>query len=718
MSAINVAFKKAAPLRNIYMNVFSKTSETEDSQLKELMSVEAADFGKLSNSLRESCSDNSSFYDRYRKNYNVINCIWSNQSDDQRKKSTSDIKAFPYDGASDAKIPFVQDLCRFLEEQAKVALGRMRIQAIPLTNNIEDVSKSSDASYLLKHIQNSVPNWNPSMDYCARQLWRYTGVAIAKVGWNSERRLVKKKYSLDRLDPQIQELILSGQADQELIGTFAKIFPKMSDKKLAKCLNDLREKGFCVVSEEIKVRDGVKIEPKSLSEDIVFPSSAMDIQDIPYLHEILTLTPESLLQKQIDEDGISKSWAEYLINNMVGVDSVQSYINGESANSQKISKSEAMRGLIQVIETWEKRVDEDGSIGIYKTLWHPGYSEEIGRFELSDCEDGLYPFVAVKRENDSRRIYDTKALPEILEGLQFVYKECVDNASNRESITTFPPFEIRAMGDFDGNNDTEIGPGTPFRTHGFGAFEWKSPPLGGEAINIEVRKETRFIADQFVGRPTEEVVPQEAAAKVQGEMNVFALFVTEVLKMAFSKFCQYASDVTVFKVTGSNRMISWKNEMNSNYDFIITLDADNIDDTVKKLEMFTMLAQQDRTGKINMSKIIERAAQRIDMGMADEAIEGDESAYNKSLEEQRNMINTITSGQDVDMKQDEPFNKIKAEYFMQYMQSPAGQSGMQNPIIAPLLEKHAKQHEFKYQQTVSNPQVGRIGTSVGSAGQA
>lgn len=694
-------------------------SDVNESIIEQVQSKDAPDVKRIVTCLSDACNGLNEFFDRCRKNYNVVKCKWEGQSDDQRKHDTDGVTAYPWDGASDAKVPLVDDANRLIKKTFKTALKRMRVQAIPINATKEDVANSHYASYFLKYLKQNIPNFDGIADYAATQLLDIAGVAAAKVEYARERRTVKKEYKLAQLPEEIQQAILSAVEDDKLVEFFAPKLPKMSEKKLREAIVSLRETGKAKVTEEIAVREGVRVHPMSLCENLILPAGCADVQDASFVFEVREFTPEQLLQEAKDK-GWDEDWAHEVIEKQVGIDSISSFILGKNdRNSDVITTSnDRMTGLIQIVYAWEKRIDaEDGSIGVYYTVMHPEYTEGYGIFELADCEDGLYPFIVKKRENFSASLYDTRALTEVLEGYQFSYKECLDNAANREAISTCPPFEVRATGGLDSADAQDIGPGTPMVSHIGNSFEWKNPIQGGgENINIEMRRELRNLVDQYVGRPSAEVAPSEAAVKVQDEVDIIAQFITDVLKMAERKFRQYAPDEFAFKIVGMADMFVWKNNQMPEFDYIITLDAASIEDLEKKVAMFSQLMMADRTGKIDNSKYVEAVAPMIDPVLADYTITGDETAYNKSLEQERGAINTITSGQDVDIPPEEPFNQVKAQYYMQYLQSPAGQSGLQNPIVAPLLQKRAEQWQFKMEQQ-NNAQVGRLGTNPGNAGQ-
>ena len=697
-------------------------NDTTKNALDAVRSTEVPALKTICSTLKTACNDLSDFFERCKNNYNVVTCKWENQNDDQRKHDNDSDLAFPFDGASDAKVPYVDDMTRMLKKTFSTSLRRMRVQAVPINANQADIRNSQCASYLLKYLKQTIPGFDGFADYSASQMLEVSGLAAAKVEYAKERRLVRQRFSIDQISPELGAVLIDDNHREESINALSELFPKSSKKIIGEALDDLKEKGYGYLTKETNVREGVRVYPMSLCENLIIPASTVDVQDAPFVFEIIESSPELFLQTAKDM-GWDEEWAEEVVKKQTGVDWVQNYISGlnERNDHNTMSAEGRTRGMVQYARAWEKRIDEDGAIGVYYTVFHPEYitgedgEDTYGIFELSDCVDGQYPFVIRKRENLSRRLIDTRALTEVLEGYQFIYKEFIDNAVNRESISTYPPYEVNSIGGLNATNTQDIGPGTRIQSTVGNSFNWRNPIQGGENWNVEMRKEVARLGDMYIGRASEEVPQIESQAKIQGEIDTLGSFVSDVLKMDVAKFKQYAPAEMSLKIIGAAASFIWKNDTDTDYDYIVTLDASSIDDTIAKLEAFSKLAAQDRTGKIDSSKLIEIGAQLIDLVIADQVITGDETAYNKSIEEERGAINTITSGQDIDISPDEPYNQVKAQYFMQYLQTPAGQAGLQNQIIAPLLEKRAKQWQFKADQQ-QNAQIGLIGTKPGTAG--
>ena len=101
--------------------------------------------------------------------------------------------------------------------------------------------------------------------------------------------------------------------------------------------------------------------------------------------------------------------------------------------------------LIEIVYAYQRLVDpDDGSEGIYCTVFHKDYGGENNeapayakRELLNGYED--YPVVVTKLSEDSKRLYDTTTVPDILRGIQNQVKVERDSRIDRNSLSTLPP---------------------------------------------------------------------------------------------------------------------------------------------------------------------------------------------------------------------------------------------------------------------------------------
>ena len=146
----------------------------------------------------------------------------------------------------------------------------------------------------------------------------------------------------------------------------------------------------------------------------------------------------------------------------VNVDSIEREQEGRRSTSLTDNAYEANE-LIEIVYGYQRLIDpEDGSEGIYCTVFHKEYSEGYAKFELlNGYED--YPVVVTKLSEDSKRLYDTQTIPDILRGIQNQVKVERDSRIDRNSLATLPPI-LHPVG----QAPTDWGPGRmiPYRRKG------------------------------------------------------------------------------------------------------------------------------------------------------------------------------------------------------------------------------------------------------------
>jgi hypothetical protein len=146
----------------------------------------------------------------------------------------------------------------------------------------------------------------------------------------------------------------------------------------------------------------------------------------------------------------------------VNIDSIEREQEGRRSTSLTDNAYEANE-LIEIVYGYQRLIDpEDGSEGIYCTVFHKQYSEGYAKFELlNGYED--YPVVVTKLSEDSKRLYDTQTIPDILRGIQNQVKVERDSRIDRNSLATLPPI-LHPVG----QAPTDWGPGRmiPYRRKG------------------------------------------------------------------------------------------------------------------------------------------------------------------------------------------------------------------------------------------------------------
>ena len=129
------------------------------------------------------------------------------------------------------------------------SLNRANVRAFPVEAG--DMARSKVVSSFLKWMVTSgyIPRFQKEMELGANYLLE-RGILITYVGWHREDRRFLQELDLEQIgqmQPEIVDLIQSGEADNELISTIQLIFPTVSNKRAKKAIKDLRKTGKAIL---------------------------------------------------------------------------------------------------------------------------------------------------------------------------------------------------------------------------------------------------------------------------------------------------------------------------------------------------------------------------------------------------------------------------------------------------------------------------------------
>ena len=211
-----------------------------------------------------------------------------------------------------------------------------------------------------------------------------------------------------------------------------------------KSITRFRDKGYAEVHRVVAKTDRAALFTLSPIEDVFFPANCLsDVQTSPYYFQVIYYPVKDLRAKCSEQvpayDRWDKKWVEYAEKYLVGKDSAGLIFDARPVASDYNGIINKLRDTVQVIHCFQKQTDEYGVMAVRETIFSCGYKIAYAKKGLSCYEHGMYPIEAAKLEETNKRLYDSRGLPEILEGCQNNYKLEVDANNDRNAWATFPP---------------------------------------------------------------------------------------------------------------------------------------------------------------------------------------------------------------------------------------------------------------------------------------
>ncbi len=642
------------------------------------------------------------YFESCLRSYNDRRNIWDGKSDDLRKNGAN---AFPWQGASDQEVNVVGERIDMYVALFDQALSRSHIKAFP--TSMAAMPKAAVVSGFLKWMRSTyIPDFKRQMELGGNYLME-KGIMVSYVGWNREKRTYLQSVSLEQIaqaSPDLAEMILSEQDDEMLIDMLQQSFPDLSIKRAKKAIKDLRNMGVAEIPLSRQTVDCPVVYACAPDGEVMFPSYISDPQRAPYMFWRTFLTAQEL-EKKVTNEGWDRKWVDNAIETLRGKDSM--YLDGEKVKTQTRLPITDDNDLVMVVYAYQRLIDEeDGSEGIYCTVFHP-QTDGYAKHELLNGYDD-YPFVVTRLANDQKRMYEVQTFSDILRGPQMQIKTERDSRIDRASLATLPPIMHPA-----GRPPSDWGPGrrVPYRRLGEIAFG-PIPPRDDGSVESELSM--RAQADRAVGLDLQNPL---SAARQQYFIGKFLDHVKDVLTMAWKLYQRMGPDEVFFQVTGNpNPQVMTKGSPDEDFSIMVSFDSLSSDPETAETQLKNMvsLTQLDRNGILDINKILEFAASSINPIFADYVLQPVEEAQQKVAKNVTDDLAKIFSGIEVPAQPNGA--QIAMQMVQAYVQQPdVAARAQSDEAFATRLQKYMSQYQFQLQQA-QNAEIGRIGTAPAQMG--
>lgn len=660
--------------------------------------------GELANAYDTCLIDLDYYFESCLRSYEDRRNIWDGKSDDLRKNGAN---AFPWQGASDQEVNVIGERIDTYVALFDQALQRSHIKAFP--TSMASMPRAAMVSGFLKWMRSTyIPNFREHMELGANYLLE-KGLMISYVGWQRESRTYLQTLTLDEVAqaaPEIVDMLLDPNASEMALGLISQAYPALSAKRAKKALKDLRTKGEAQIPIPRVSVDRPVVHSCAPDGEVLFPSYVSDPQRSPYIFWRTFLTAQEL-EKKVANEGWDEDWVENAIERLRGKDSM--YYDGEKLKTDTRLPITDDNDLVMVVYCYQRLIDEeDGSEGIYCTVFHP-QSEGYAKHELLNGYDD-YPFVVTRLSNNQKRMYEVQTFSDILRGPQMQIKTERDSRIDRASLATLPPLMHPA-----GKPPSDWGPGrrVPYRRLGEIQFG-PTPPQDNGSIEVEVSMIGQ--ADRSVGL---DMANPLASMRQQYFVSKFLDHVRDVLNTAWKLFQRMGPDEVFFQVTGNpNPQVMTKGSPDENFSIVVNFDSQSNDPETAETQLKNMvsLVQLDRNGIMDVNKLLEFTASSINPIFADYVLQPAEEAQQKVMKNVTDDLAKIFAGIEVPAQPNGA--QIAMQLVQAYVQQPdVAQRAQSDEAFAERLSKYASQYEFQLQQA-QNAEIGRIGTAPAQMGGA
>jgi len=658
---------------------------------------------------------------------------WAGQTSDGKKHSSSRMEgdaAFPFEGASDVRCRLVDRTINDIVAMLMTTFDRCKVKVKGTEFNDYDFAGS--ANILMDWLTQS--KLRQELRSEAELLAQYTqqyGWSALHILWETETAFRNQTIRIEEIqqlseqakqsDSSLKDLataIMDKEQEDYAIDLISQYIADVTPKDIKKAVRQLREEGKAEIPQAYTSKNLPSVTALKPFDEISFPPETIDIQNARVIFRRVFMT-EMEIRTQAAEYG----WTEDFVNQAVSVAGLRSNFHDPNIlPAATLINYQINRNmhLIEVVYAYSRLISEDGTQGIYCTIFCPRAGSDIyASHELLGDAHNKYPFVVYRRERLRRPIQESRGVPEVAMTDQFEIKAQHDSIRDRTAFTTMPPILVKKR--LGGIN--KIAPGLHLPVTTPDDYKFMTPPQSETqtAFNLINIVEQNHAAYFGIYHPN--IQPQRTQMTQQFVVNNWLDVWSETFNMLFSLCLQYLDPAEIESIT--NKPMAQNMSANSNqYDFQIKYDVREIDTdfVMQKLQAIMQFVMPlDSAGVIDKSKLVRAAIEAIDPDKAKDLIVEQASASQMLYKDIQSDIGLMMLGNEANYVENDPTAQTKLQYIQDIMgKNPKAQQQMQSDQhFRALLENFIKNLQMSISQQ-QNKQIGRTGvTPVGQqAGDA
>lgn len=720
---------------------------------------EVPDVSRMIEEIEADMSGCASYVERLKQSDETMEAWWPGQSDDGRKHDTTESEAYPFDGASDARIRVSEEVVneRVLIKTAATIGGRSLFKP----KESGDAVNATLFTTLMNHFMSGPMKVEirDELDFLAE--WQEAcGLSILFVGWHTERALEPKTITEEDLLqfavnlglqtsglPSTEELgkgIESGEVDAEQIAQAEAVAEVTTDDLRDMLLDPKRTKELVrqirqydpevTAAEALRVARALQAdeagdyfapyvrESRPVWEallplqDVVFSGAVKNIQKAPRITRQHWLTETDLLDRAKME-GWDKAWLDLVLKNPgralnFGMDSGAWVMSGSAVRWEFMSDEELVRaGYYQITEVYSRRSSLAGAPCIYRTILHGSVNNAYGLHEVCRYKHGGYPFVAFRRERKKRPMTSSRSIPELTVTNQQSIKEIHDSRRNRNDLAVSPP--VIVAGRRSGGR-IRIGPDMEIPEARAGTLRWMDPPRM-DMDTVAIAQDERAQLDSYFGRWSKNVPQPLVQLHQQKIVNDWLVDIGAAVLMTAQLVQQYVTAEEATRIVGTEYTLDdSRRAIQAQWDLTISFDVRDLDLEwlAKKMKMVNeFVLAGDVLNVVDKAGMTEFLFAAIDPVMAQRLVQPRAKAQQSEMDDEDRALSTIFTGGEPELMQGLD-HAGRAQRMMEKTQnSPTRMQLLQtNGEIKKVWDNRLKFHQTQVSQE-KNKQIGRLGGS-------
>jgi hypothetical protein len=651
---------------------------------------------------------------------------WAGQTADGKKHSESRLEgdaAFPFEGASDVRCRLVDRTINDIVAMLMTTFDRCKVKVKGTEFNDYDFAGS--ANILMDWLtQSKLRNELRSEAELLAQYTQQYGWSGLHIIWEQESALRYQTIRMDEINALCQKAqqggstsslkdlataIMAPEQEQYAVDLITQYLADVDENDVKKAVRDLRETGKAEIPETYVSKNMPTVVSLKPFDEISFPPETINIQDARVIFRRVFMT-----EMEIRSQAAQYGWSEDFVNQAVSVAGLRTNFHDPNIlPAATLINYQINRNmhLIEVVYAYSRLIKEDGTQGIYCTIFCPRAGSEIyASHELLGYAHNKYPFVIYRRERLRRPIQESRGVPEVAMTDQYEIKAQHDSIRDRTAFTTMPPVLVKKR--YGGIN--KIAPGIHLPITSPDDYKFMTPPQSETATAFNLINIVEQNHAAYFGIYHPNIPPQRTQVTQQYIVNNWLDVWSEAFNMLFSLCLQYLDPAEIESIT--NKPIPQNMSAISNqYDFQIKYDVREIDtdfvmEKLKAIMQFVM--PLDSAGVIDKSKLVRAAIEAIDPDKAKDLIVEQASASQMLYKDIQSDIGLMMLGNEANYVENDPSAQTKLQYLQDIMgKNPKAQQQMKSDQhFRALLDNYVKNLQMSVSQQ-QNKQIGRTGVT-------
>jgi hypothetical protein len=667
------------------------------------------------------------------RDFDTTFALWEGQTDDERQweKHKGKNKAFPWEGASDARVFYADGL---IAEQTRIGMAafrRSRVQATALHSTEPEAAHQVQMLMQWLFYSHLRAETERETELALRYRQQY-GAAIMHIGWDEQYRLVKKPIRLADLQAAaMQTLEKTGDRrmadtistltdplmDEPALAFLQALSPLLKPKAAQRVLKELRTEGKSELPDMERISSLPKWRALRPFVDVFYPPASESCKTARWI-----AYRQFLNETQLRGMAITHGWDADFVEEAIKKGKGQTFDGTSRADIMKDVGKNVTRGpwmdnaenqhLIELVWFYHLATDEELEMPcLFLTVFCPAVTETPAFHGPSPDAHGHYPFVEFPRERVDGAFMESRGVPQVAKGWQGQLKKQRDAFVNRSDINTIPP--LITTGSL-GKTNIVIGPGVQHPERRSGEIRWMQiPQAASDAANVTAMTERE--ADRYFGRMSEHTPATATQLAVEDLAGGFLVQLTECFNLSLALAQQWLPETTVQRVVGNTARpfkVS-REEIQGRFDLRLTFSASDLDfeNTIKKLDAWNkFILSADHVGAMNVTAYLEMAARQLDPDMAALLISDQQSADAGQITAAKTAWAQMCNGVEPDMMPSGQNYALQLQALEQLMQNPLNQQRLQVPDTKLLFERYIAHLQFGMAQQ-ENAQTGKVGVS-------